>query len=149
MNKPGPSAWIDYPTKYKLIGYIIVLDHSLNTIDRSTYSALDFLGDVGGFTKGMTYICAALLWKYKKWNLDAILLHSLFDVKNASKRHFDLPSTASLRSRIKKDFESYRATELHNNWKDLFCPDPVHKRRIQKSKELIKKQLDIKKLLQR
>ena len=49
MNRPEPSAWTEFPDKYKFIGVEILMDFSLKSINRSTYSVLDYLGDIGGF----------------------------------------------------------------------------------------------------
>ena len=103
MHRPGPSAWINYPTKYKFVGYNIALDYSLNTIDRSTYSILDYLGDIGGFNNMLKLIGFALLYKLRLFNLDSLLQHTLFDEKKSSKDREHPPPT-DLKSQIKDDF---------------------------------------------
>ena len=83
MNQPEPSAWIEYPERYKLIGVDILLDFTLKTIDRSTYSILDFLGDVGGFYGILMLIGNVLLYKLRQFNLATIMQHTLFDEKKS------------------------------------------------------------------
>ena len=73
MNKPEASGYIEFPETYKIIGVDILLDFTLKTIDRSTYSILDFLGDVGGFYGILMLIGNVLLHKLKQFNLDAMI----------------------------------------------------------------------------
>ena len=68
---PEPSAWVDFPTKYKFIGVDILLDFTFKSINRSTYSVLDFFGDVGGFNGAMvllpTYLMSYFTSMMYKW----------------------------------------------------------------------------------
>ena len=82
---PEPSAWVDFPTKYKFIGVDILLDFTFKSINRSTYSVLDFFGDVGGFIDILYYLGIASLFRIRKFYLHVKILHSLFDEKTSSK----------------------------------------------------------------
>ena len=53
---------MNYPQKYKLIGVVIFMDYTLKTIDRSTYSILDYLGDMGGFIDIILILGTAILF---------------------------------------------------------------------------------------
>ena len=48
MGALEPSAWNDYPTRYKFIGVEILLNFDLNAYGRNTYSLLQWFGDLGG-----------------------------------------------------------------------------------------------------
>ena len=54
FDAPKPSAWTKFPTaenpntRYKFTSLVVFLDPDLTIIERQTYSALEWLGDVGG-----------------------------------------------------------------------------------------------------
>ena len=79
MNSPEPSAWVNFPEKYKLIGLEIYMDFALKSINRSTYSILDYLGDIGGFVDILLILGSVLLSRITKFNLDVHILYHLFD----------------------------------------------------------------------
>ena len=41
--------------------------------NRQTYSLLDWLGDLGGLTDGLNYICRAILWSFSGLSLRVAL----------------------------------------------------------------------------
>lgn len=49
------------PSHYKFNGVWLELSSSLTTIERQTYSLLDWLGDVGGLFEGLNVIGAYIL----------------------------------------------------------------------------------------
>ena len=47
-------------------------------IERSTYSFLDWLGDVGGLFDGLYYVAQAIVWPITAFVLKADMLESVF-----------------------------------------------------------------------
>ena len=61
-----PSTYNMFPTRenpvmYKINSFWIELDASVTTIERSTYSILDWVGDIGGLLDGLRFIGSFLL----------------------------------------------------------------------------------------
>ena len=48
VPKPTNSFFDTFPTKYRIVSIDIYRDYNLELIDRSTYSLLSYLGDLGG-----------------------------------------------------------------------------------------------------
>ena len=48
MSETKPSAWIDYPDHYKFASVEFNMSMDQMNWTRSTYSILDWLGDLGG-----------------------------------------------------------------------------------------------------
>ena len=55
------SRYADWPNSYKFTGIDLKYDVDLKVIERSTYSLLDWLGDVGGLYDGLKLIGTALV----------------------------------------------------------------------------------------
>ena len=45
---PLASTWKSYPHKYKFVGVDLSVSTDLLVVERQTYSALEFVGDLGG-----------------------------------------------------------------------------------------------------
>ena len=75
MNRPQTSAWINFPEHYKIIGTETYLDFKLKSINRATYSILDFLGDIGGFVDILYIMGIISLSKITQFFLDVNILH--------------------------------------------------------------------------
>ena len=64
---PQPSLFNDWPTlenpfgEYKFIGIWLELAQSKTTIERTTYNALEWVGDVGGLFDGFRLIVSSLI----------------------------------------------------------------------------------------
>ena len=67
MPPPQASMWINYPTKdnlnrdYKFGGIEINKSPDMQEWSRSTYSVLDFLGDLGGLLDALKYLFFVLV----------------------------------------------------------------------------------------
>ena len=62
------------------------MDFTLKSINRSTYSILDYLGDIGGFVEILSIIGTLLLSSLTVYNLNENILHHLFDLKVKGKQ---------------------------------------------------------------
>jgi len=51
-----PSAWTNYPEKYKFIGVQINIDDEKTIYERVTYDFINLFGDVGGFLSFLIFI---------------------------------------------------------------------------------------------
>ena len=81
---PRPSAWSKFPTeenpenRYKFTSLEINFSQDQLLIDRSTYSFLDWLGDVGGLLGALMSIGAFITKPISTFTLDAMLLTNVF-----------------------------------------------------------------------
>ena len=77
---PLPSAWIHFPTeenpstKYKFISVEFNYSPHITTWARSTYSFLDWLGDLGGLFDALLYGCKFLLIPFSDFTLRTKIL---------------------------------------------------------------------------
>ena len=58
------SAMIDYPKRYKITGFEILLNPDIETISRHSYDVLEWLGDMGGMMQGLEWIGLILIGTY-------------------------------------------------------------------------------------
>ena len=69
------SNWNKWPTdeapenKYKLASMIFYLSQDIVSIKRSTYSGLEWLGDIGGLYEGLNFLGLALVGPLASKNL--------------------------------------------------------------------------------
>ena len=68
MGALEPSAWNDYPTRYKFIGVEILLNFDLNAYSRNTYSLLQWFGDLGGLEQALKLIGSLLVSRLASLN---------------------------------------------------------------------------------
>ena len=75
------SAKDDWPTKlnssnlYKLTSFWIEYGKSLTEIERTTYSILDLLGDVGGLFDGLRILCKLLVSPFAVFAAQSFMLN--------------------------------------------------------------------------
>ena len=80
--------WIKYPTKdnlnrdYKFGGIEINKSVDLNLWSRSTYSMLDFLGDLGGLFDALRYMFTLVVAPFASLNQSQFLMTSIFKQKS-------------------------------------------------------------------
>lgn len=83
MN-PNPSSWNVFPTKenplaqYKFMSVSFELDKSLRLVNRSTYSFLDWLGDIGGLNDALVLIAQTITAPVSLFALQSKLLSTVF-----------------------------------------------------------------------
>lgn len=99
MSKlPEASAWNQFPSeknplsRYKFTSVEINFSPDMITINRDTYSLLDWLGDLGGLLDALYIMAAAFIYPIARFSLNAKLLSSLFryratDRELLKKRH--------------------------------------------------------------
>ena len=68
MGPLEPSAWTNYPNKYKFIGVEILLNFDLNSYGRNTYSLLQWFGDLGGLEQALKLIGSLLVSRLASLN---------------------------------------------------------------------------------
>lgn len=68
------SAWIELSTKQTVVA-------------RSTYSLLDWLGDIGGLLGMLQLLGGAFMGPFALFNMRVHLLESIFDVKGTDLSH--------------------------------------------------------------
>ena len=61
MTGPMHTRWIDFPDYYKFVGIDVRLDVDLTMVERSVYSILEYLGDLGGLFDALHRILGALV----------------------------------------------------------------------------------------
>ena len=77
---PAPSAWNKFPSKedpfsrYKFTSLEVNFSPNSLTINRETYSMLDWLGDMGGLLDALYIIGAVLMHPFSKFALKSKLL---------------------------------------------------------------------------
>ena len=84
MLPSAPSSWNQYPTeenpsnRYKFTSIEINASMDQKIISRSTYSGLDFLGDLGGLFDAFYVLGSMILAPVSGFALNARLLSNLF-----------------------------------------------------------------------
>ena len=51
------SAWLDFPKKYKFIGFEICTDDLMTITERKRYNVFDFIKSIGGLMKFGMVVC--------------------------------------------------------------------------------------------
>ena len=75
MLPPKPSAWNVYPTSenpfsmFKYASIEINLSQDVTTVNRQTYSTLDFIGDIGGLIDGLRYVLLMMITPFSKYQI--------------------------------------------------------------------------------
>ena len=111
---------------------------------RTVYTALDFIGDIGGLSDGLRYIGALLIWLAHGDNLIQFLAQGLF---KADKNKMTIENEES---QIDNDFlrKTKRVIKNRTRIRKKFLPSPLCCQRckqfaIQKSEKRISKELDV------
>ena len=73
------SSLNQWPNNYKFTSLAIGMAPESNVIERSTYSVLEWLGDVGGLHDALTIIGYYIVCPFAAFNLDFELLRRLFN----------------------------------------------------------------------
>ena len=79
------SSWNQFPTEenpdalYKFISMHLGVSADKVTINRTTYSLLDWLGDLGGLTDALFLILNFMLSPFRSFNLKSALFKRLID----------------------------------------------------------------------
>ena len=162
LHNPKPSGWNKFPTRenpenrYKFCSMHIVLDDSLTTYNRQTYSSLDFLGDLGGLYDALRYLFKALLIPFITFQREQAIMKSLFSQKKPIETedenyfHMQLRGERSKRERsraLKTDVVSIEAVKNYRY-------NPCRKSRKQKKmqtyyKRQMDKELDLQRFIER
>lgn len=80
-----PSAWINYPLRYKFIGVEVLLNFDKTIIDRNTYDILRFFGDLGGLFEALRFMGEVLVRGFAGFNAGSFLVSRLY--KHSSKEY--------------------------------------------------------------
>ena len=91
----------DWPDKYKFTGIELKFSLDLRLTERSTYSLLEWLGDIGGLFDALKLIAVPLVSPFAKFFLSLELLTRLFRIK---------PSKHSLVNATNKQSQSSQHT---------------------------------------
>lgn len=89
IESPKISSWTAFPTvdepgrRYKFTSVEVNFSPDLKTIYRQTYSALDWLGDIGGLNDALMLIIGALTLPVATFALKAKLLSSMFKYRES------------------------------------------------------------------
>ena len=85
-----PSSFNRWPTReepdnrYKISSVVITLDQNIYKIERSTYSSLEWLGDIGGLYDAMRLIGQLIVSPVALFSLKAELISQAFGSRLAS-----------------------------------------------------------------
>ena len=78
MGNSFVSSWRSYPERFKFTGFDLYLDTHLYKVSRTSYDALNFVGDIGGLMEGLTWIGLLLTTWYSERYRDRFLMTNLF-----------------------------------------------------------------------
>ena len=92
-NRIWPTK--EKPDLYAFSYYFIELDQKVTTIERTTYSFLEWLGDVGGLFDGLKLFIRLLTGPAAAFAMKIELLKHVFNVKDDSFQSFFLHSIKS------------------------------------------------------
>ena len=95
MKDTDVTAFAEWPTKenpvpYKFNSIYLELSHSTEVYERSTYSLLEWLGDVGGLYDGLGLLSNFLLVPLSHFVLKARLLSSVFKVQESRENLYSI-----------------------------------------------------------
>ena len=102
LSEGIPSSWRNWPTpenqsaKYKYVSVEWNMDLDEFQWQRSTYSILDWLGDLGGLYDALAGVCRFLLGPTTAYALQSTLMTGIFRVRE---REDISPSSVALRDR--------------------------------------------------
>ena len=91
QEKPNASAWNEFPTKekpytlYKFTSMEVNFSPDQQYVSRSTYSMLDWLGDMGGLLDALYMIGELVIHPFATHALQVSLLSSLFRYRESDK----------------------------------------------------------------
>ena len=100
-----PSSWIYFPTeenpkgKYKYVSIEINMSPDFLTIERQTYSLLDYLGDLGGLNDALFAIVKTLISPISAFALHSTILTNYFRFrksKNAAGNDYQKPNDGTI-----------------------------------------------------
>ena len=160
---PIPSAWFDHPSsgnpdgryKFTSIAFQMCLDSMV--IERSTYSILEWLGDVGGLFDALLIIGALIASPMVSFTMRLNVMHSIFryvaslnqidpDVKKMQFRE-------RMRSHLNWDIDKLETIPTKNfcsaNISLLICRHSRYKRMMGKANVSVAKELDLLKFIRR
>ena len=112
QNSVWPTR--DEPSYYQFNSVYLELSQEYLTYERSTYSLLEWLGDVGGLFDGLKIVAYFILWPFSAFAMKAELMTSLFkqskDGKNRNSRSElqHIPKLSCLRVYLCKCRSPYR-----------------------------------------
>ena len=74
IDLPEPSAYTNWPVRYKFIGLEVYFHYDKVQLNRSTYDLLECLGDIGGLAESVYYFGYLLLLPFTRFTLNSKLL---------------------------------------------------------------------------
>ena len=90
FDMPQASLSNAWPTKeepgnqFKFISIWLEIDQDLTTIERSTYSLLEWVGDIGGLFDGLLYLCGYLISPFAGMSMRAMLTSEAFKTEKTN-----------------------------------------------------------------
>ena len=79
MGSTYPSAYANYPEEYKFIGLTISVDEKRSLISRTTYSLLEFLGDIGGLFEFLNHFMTAVVKLLTSMKFISMFANKMFE----------------------------------------------------------------------
>jgi hypothetical protein len=79
MGSTFPSAYAKYPEEYKFIGLTISVDEKRSLISRTTYSLLEFLGDIGGLFEFLNHFWTAVVKLLTSMKFISMFANKMFE----------------------------------------------------------------------
>lgn len=169
-----PSSWNKFPTKqspgtrYKYTAIEINFSSDRNLINRSTYSLLDWLGDLGGLLDALYLFGFVMIHPIARFAVDSKILSSLFryrgsedgllrrtlSARNLSYHRHDLGrqetfNDGTLIDSIRKDFQRYKPIKKISILQWIFQCRKNYKKMMNKAKSSLNKELDLGKFIYR
>ena len=78
MTPIQPSAWDNFPSKYKFVGIEIMMSFDSVQYSRQTYGLLQLMSDIGGLGQSLMFLAVATFGWFSRMNAGLFLLRNLF-----------------------------------------------------------------------
>ena len=161
-NLPEPSAWNRFPTaqdpsqRYKFTSIELNFSQDLQTINRQTYSVLDWLGDMGGLIDAIYILGMSLLSPFSYFALKTKLLYTIFryrlsdtglrkTMRSYEKSYYD--NRESLLSSIKHDFQKMKPIKIFSFFAYMCCWRSRENKILLKAESSLMKEMDLRKFI--
>jgi len=72
------SAWIDFPKKYKFIGFEICVDDIMRSTERKRYNFFDFIKSIGGLMKFLMFFCGLFVKQFGKARINSLMANEFY-----------------------------------------------------------------------
>ena len=72
------SAWLDFPSKFKFIGFEICTDDIMTMTERKRYNFFDFIKSIGGLMKFGMAVCGLFVKRFGQARINSLMAHEFY-----------------------------------------------------------------------